>query len=60
MRTAGVFISRQLTEDPSGDARRDLIEYYYGDVTPGASLQRTLDAVQRLIQLRDALCAEIE
>src|SRR5699024_1809277 len=44
----------QVAQDPLATARRDLVGYYLGDVTPGASTERFLNAIDRLIELRDA------
>ena len=37
---------------------RALVEHYFGDTTPGASLQRFLDTVHDVIVRRDAQLAE--
>lgn len=58
-RETGTIVRRELTDDPTAQARKELIEYYYGDVSPGASIERTIEAIRRLIALRDELWKEI-
>lgn len=41
-----------LDDDPCAAARSDLLEYYLGDVTPGAATTRFVAAIDRLIALR--------
>jgi|SRR5690625_2555243 len=50
---AGDLAVEQITDDPHRDQRADLIHYYLGDTTPGASLQRFLAACRELIATRD-------
>jgi hypothetical protein len=50
---AGRLALEQITEDPMRERREELTEYYLGDTTPGASLERFLDACRDLIALRD-------
>ena len=38
------LVAEHLSTDPSAAARRDLIEYYLGDTTPGAATRRFLQA----------------
>jgi hypothetical protein len=49
-RIAGV-----LAEDPRGAERRRLVEWYFGDTTPGASTRRFLAAVGAMVADRDRL-----
>lgn len=58
-RRASNLVTQSLTDDPTGDARIDLIEYYYGDIAPGAAISRTIEAVRSLINLRDELWAGV-
>ena len=51
----GPLARELITHDPQREERRELIEYYLGDVTPGASLQRFLEACRRLSARRDEL-----
>ena len=48
-------LDRWLADDPRKADRMRWVEHYFGDVTPGASLQRFLDACDRTIALRDEL-----
>ncbi|PWH06485.1 glycosyl transferase [Brachybacterium endophyticum] len=57
---AGEVANEQITEDPLADERRALTEYYLGDTTPGASLERFLKACDDLAVLRDELWASIQ
>jgi CDP-glycerol glycerophosphotransferase (TagB/SpsB family) len=50
---AGALALREIEEDPSAADRDRLREYYLGDTTPGASLDRFLDACRDLMALRD-------
>jgi CDP-glycerol glycerophosphotransferase (TagB/SpsB family) len=50
----------QTTPRLTPDQRRDLTEYYLGDTSPGASLQRFLGACTDLTVLRDQLWASIQ
>ena len=53
-------LARELIEhDLLQEERRELIEYYLGDITPGASLERFLEACRRLSARRDELWARI-
>lgn len=47
-------VQEQLDEDPRRDERAQLVRYYLGDVTPGASLGRFLSACEKLMEVRDA------
>ena len=54
-------LARELIEhDLLHEERRELIEYYLGDITPGASLARFLEACRRLAARRDELWAQIQ
>jgi len=44
-----------VTDDVGRAERTGWIERYFGDVTPGASMRRFLDACEETIQLRDKL-----
>lgn len=48
-------LDRWLAEDPLRQERLRWVEHYFGDVTPGASLRRFLDACDRTLELRDEL-----
>lgn len=53
------MVTSQLADDTLKQARRDLTEYYLGDISPGASARRFLEACDRLISLRDDEMARI-
>lgn len=53
--TAGALVAEQLGSDPHRAQREQLTEYYLGDVTPGASLERFLAACRDLSEQRDQL-----
>jgi hypothetical protein len=42
-----------LADDPRADERRRLVEWYFGDTTPGASTARFLAAVDAMVADRD-------
>ncbi len=48
------LIRDQVTADPTKAERLSLVEYYLGDITPGAATQRFVDACSRVIAERDA------
>ncbi|WP_114853532.1 CDP-glycerol glycerophosphotransferase family protein [Brachybacterium sp. YJGR34] len=48
-----------IAHDTRFEERRELTEYYLGDTTPGASMQRFLDACRHLSARRDELWARI-
>lgn len=50
--SVAVLAEEQVTLDPLLADRNALVEYYLGDQTPGASLGRFVEAVERLIGLR--------
>ena len=52
------LVAEHLAADPSAPARRELIEYYLGDVTPGAATTRFLQACTDAIDLRDRTWAD--
>ncbi|MGO3293714.1 MAG: CDP-glycerol glycerophosphotransferase family protein [Brachybacterium alimentarium] len=58
--TAAELVAEQLEVDPHREERRLLTEYYLGDTTPGASLERFLAACRDLSAQRDALWSRIE
>ena len=49
------LINSVVKDDPKRAQRLALAEEYFGDLTPGASLKRFLDACDRLIYRRDSL-----
>ena len=49
-----------IKNDPLREERIELIEYYLGDITPGSSLARFLEACQRLSARRDELWDRIQ
>ena len=51
--TAGSLALREIEQDPTREDRDRLREYYLGDTTPGASLERFLTACRDLMALRD-------
>ncbi|WP_435298357.1 CDP-glycerol glycerophosphotransferase family protein [Timonella sp. A28] len=59
METVLELVDEHLDNDPTRDERIKLAEYYLGDLTPGASTQRFIDAVERLIEIRDKEMARI-
>jgi CDP-glycerol glycerophosphotransferase (TagB/SpsB family) len=46
----------EVDDDPGREARHDLLEYYLGDTSPGASMRTFVSACERMIELarRDA------
>lgn len=52
------LIDRWHANDSGLEERRRWVEHYFGDVTPGASMRRFLDACEMAITLRDELVAE--
>nr|WP_241733099.1 CDP-glycerol glycerophosphotransferase family protein [Aeromicrobium phoceense] len=52
------LVAQHLSTDPSAAARRDLIEYYLGDTSPGAATERFLQACSGAMDLRDRAWAE--
>jgi len=57
--TAGRLARELIEHDPLREERIELIEYYLGDITPGSSLARFLEACRRLSTRRDELWARI-
>ncbi len=47
-----------LTDDARAEDRARWVSYYFGDITPGASMARFLSACDDVIDLRDRLVAE--
>ena len=47
------LLSDQLDRDPARAARAALVDYYLGDITPGAATKRFLDACTQVIAIRD-------
>ncbi|WP_407316952.1 CDP-glycerol glycerophosphotransferase family protein [Isoptericola halotolerans] len=48
------LLARETADDPRRDDRRQLVEYYLGDVAPGASLGRFIGACEDAIQRHEA------
>ena len=59
-RRAGEIAREQIEHDPQRERRLELVEYYLGDVTPGRSLARFLEACRRLSRKRDELWQRLE
>jgi polynucleotide 5'-kinase involved in rRNA processing len=59
-RDAGKLATGLIAEDPLHDERVEMIEYYLGDISPGASLQRFLEACRRLSARRDELWEKLQ
>lgn len=53
--TLGTTISDALTNDPMSEQRRRCAKYYFGDIHPGSSVARFVDATSQLIAQRDQL-----
>lgn len=51
-RAAEIIVS-EIAEDPNRKERMNLIEYYLGDTSPGASMNTFLTAITETIRLRD-------
>lgn len=51
-------LRRALTDPVQREKVKQWCAYYYGDTTPGASMTRFVDAVERMISERDAWVAE--
>ncbi|GAA3531418.1 glycosyl transferase [Aeromicrobium flavum] len=47
-------VAEHLSADPTAAARRELIEYYLGDTSPGVATANFLAACARLMDLRDS------
>lgn len=47
------LVATALADDPDADRRRELVEYYFDDPTPGTATRRFVDACAELIALRD-------
>ena len=47
------IVAAQLAHDQAKDARSSLVEYYFGDTTPGVAVTRFIEACGELITLRD-------
>lgn len=58
--TAGSLARALIEDDPLRAERIELIEYYLGDITPGSSLERFLDACRRLAARRDELWRRVQ
>lgn len=57
--TAGALAALLIEKDPGRDERLELVEYYLGDITPGSSLERFLEACRRLSSRRDEMWERI-
>jgi CDP-glycerol:poly(glycerophosphate) glycerophosphotransferase len=55
--TFGSVVSARLADDVLAGARREMRRFYFGDLAPGESTQRFLDAVSDVVRERDALVA---
>lgn len=53
------IVARELADDPTRAERHALVDYYFGDISPGAAIARTKTAVRQLIELRDAEWARV-
>ncbi len=53
------LVRAEVAEDPTRSLRLELIEYYLGDVTPGAATQRFLDECSKVIAERDQAVAAL-
>ena len=53
------MVADQLDRDPAREARAALVDYYLGDITPGAATKRFLDACTQVIAIRDGAWAAI-
>lgn len=53
------LVDEQVQQDPQRAARADLVEYYVGDPTRGASLRRFVDACTEAIAVRDREWARV-
>lgn len=58
-RSAGALAWDHIANDPTKDDRRALAEYYLGDTSPGASLERFLTACRDAAAMRDQEWARI-
>jgi hypothetical protein len=52
------LIDQWTTTDTGAEERKRWVEYYFGDVTPGAPIRRFLEACEDTMALRDELVAE--
>lgn len=55
---AGTIV-RRLVEEGRDEARAALVEHYFGDTSPGASMRRFLTAVDKVVTSRDAELAAL-
>jgi hypothetical protein len=53
------LVAEQLEVDPLRDERLQLVEYYLGDISPGAATRRFIDACERVMEIRDRAWAEV-
>ena len=51
------LVDSWVADDTARADRTGWVEHYFGDVTPGASMRRFLDACEEAIQMRDKLVA---
>jgi CDP-glycerol glycerophosphotransferase (TagB/SpsB family) len=55
----GGVVSARLADDVLAGARQEMRRFYFGDLAPGESTQRFLDAVSDVVAERDALVARL-
>lgn len=55
----GSVLAARLADDELAGARREMRRFYFGDLAPGESTQRFLDAVSDVVAERDALVARL-
>jgi hypothetical protein len=53
------LVADQLDRDPAREARSELIDYYLGDIAPGAATEKFLDACTKVIAARDQAWAAV-
>lgn len=56
---AAALVRQQVLDDRTWEERRRLVEYYLGDVTPGASLARFVDACESAIERHEVELARL-
>jgi hypothetical protein len=57
---AADLVRHHLDSDPTREEREALVSYYFGDISPGASLARFLDACTDVMATRDREWARVE
>lgn len=53
--TVADLLTEQVERDPLAGRRQELVEYYLGDITPGAATKRFLDACTEMVQLQQRI-----